>query len=76
MTLAEQMNPDLYSALVSGDSGSSGPYREEQTCERRASSQGCGVFTWTAHSQVSLSLFSAGTGPTRRLLDCLSCGLY
>lgn len=41
MTLAEHMNPDVNSVLVSGNHENSGqanskpaPYREEQTCEK------------------------------------------
>lgn len=67
VTLAEQMNPDLYSVLVLGDSESNVqankpvPYGEEQTCGKVCFITEHRVFTWTAGSQVSLSLFSAGT---------------
>lgn len=68
MTLSEQMNPDLSSVLVSGNSDSSiqanskpVPYGEEQTCEKVCFIPGLRVLSQAAQSQVSLSLFSAGT---------------
>lgn len=77
MTLAEQMNPDLYFVLVWGDSESSVqannkpvPYGEEQTCEKV-----CFIHMDSWEPGFLISVLCRDKGPTRRLLDCLSCGL-